>query len=265
MLTIDIGNSRIKWALFNDSSIDFKALKYGAFRYNAENFEDALTHANLPVTSSTLEISFVTDHKLKPRLISWLKKHNSGKFNFANTQAKQCHITNAYQQPDKLGVDRWLAMIAGYNLHPIMPHETLCIIDCGTAITLDMLDSKGCHLGGLIIPGYQTMVQSLINNTGNIASFERDKDLTPTTGELAISTEASIVKGCTQCITGGLFDIISHHKKNGASRIKCIITGGDGKWISDTLNTLSPDNVQTSYNPYLVLQGLVLASLNTYT
>lgn len=263
VLAIDIGNSRVKWALFSGNPADCNVLKHGAFHYSAENFEAALMHANLPVTSARLEISFVADQQLKSRLVNWLKNNKAGKINFAKTPARQGCVINSYQQPDKMGVDRWLAMIAGYHLQPLTPDKALCIIDCGTAITLDMLNFNGQHLGGLIMPGLHMMIKSLAGNTGKLPSFNFNPNTTPITEGLATTTESSIIKGCTQCIISGLFDSINHHQKNSPPPIKCIVTGGDGEWVATALNTLSPDTLQTSYNPYLVLQGLVFASSKT--
>ncbi|VAW56224.1 Pantothenate kinase type III, CoaX-like [hydrothermal vent metagenome] len=269
MLVIDIGNSRIKWALYIGEPRLFHVHSQSAFDYTKENFEDQLNQANLPITSSTIEISCVVGDALKMRMLKWLGKNNRKKVNFAQTQAQQCNITNSYVRPGKMGVDRWLAMIAAFDLHAPEHNEILCVIDCGTAITLDMLNARGQHLGGTIMPGFKTMIQSLVNNTSDIEYSHllvRHKTLKE---GLANTTHDAILKGCTQLIVGGLFNMVWRNQTNASTPIKCIITGGDGKWVANALK-LSLDatpnvELQTSYNPYLVLQGLVIAALHDKT
>ncbi|WP_352284776.1 type III pantothenate kinase, partial [Pseudoalteromonas sp. Q18-MNA-CIBAN-0097] len=71
----------------------------------------------------------------------------------------------AYEHVGNLGIDRWLALIAGFTLYP----NTACIVvDAGTATTIDVLDSEGLHLGGWILPGLDLMTSSLTQNTQRV-------------------------------------------------------------------------------------------------
>ena len=74
----------------------------------------------------------------------------------AKPEAFAYGVTNAYAQPEKLGIDRWLGMIACYNLYS----SGFCLAGCGTAITVDVVDSTGQHQGGLISPGLLLMKES---------------------------------------------------------------------------------------------------------
>ncbi len=64
-------------------------------------------------------------------------------------------VTSAYQQPQRLGVDRWLALLGGYS----MGVTDAMIIDAGSAITVDLLKKDGQHLGGAILPGFNTSLE----------------------------------------------------------------------------------------------------------
>ena len=70
-------------------------------------------------------------------------------------------ISNSYAEPQKWGVDRWLALAAGYA----RTQSACCVIDVGTAITVDMCDAQGHHLGGLIAPGLNALHRALRSST----------------------------------------------------------------------------------------------------
>ena len=67
---------------------------------------------------------------------------------------------------ESLGVDRWLALLAA---HRHAPTEPLMVLDCGSAITLDLLVVGGRHLGGYIVPGLALMRSSLLSETAGVA------------------------------------------------------------------------------------------------
>lgn len=245
MLTIDVGNSRIKWAVIKQGVIK----EHGEAEYSESDFENVLSSMGMPVLKN-VSISFVAQPDLKLKLQRWLIARGSVSVFFAKTLARQRGITNSYRQPENMGVDRWLAMIAAYTLCEIANNDAVCVIDCGTAITLDVLDASGQHAGGLILPGFRVMVGSLVNNTGNIStpgSMLYSEDLN---SGLATSTQESVAKGCARLINEGMSGIVKSCEKNIAGKLHCVVTGGDGEWVA---KTLAYDN---TYNPYLVLQGL---------
>jgi len=252
MLAIDIGNSRFKWAMFSGDAI----LCHGAFEYRFENFQSRLNSAELPYTTDLVMISSVADKELNNLLIKWLKVNRYKEFSFAETQSEQCKVINSYKTPTNMGVDRWLAMIAAFKLCRAKTDELVCVVDCGTAITLDVINSQGRHMGGLILPGYQTMIQSLVKKTSNIQGFDDNKYNALFISGLAASTQEAIFKGCSQLIIGGISGIIRSQQEKSDGKIHCIITGGDGKWLSEALTC------SNLYNPFLVLQGLSFTSTN---
>jgi len=252
MLAIDIGNSRFKWAMFSGDVI----LCHGAFEYRFENFQSRLNSAELPYTTDLVMISSVADKELNNMFIKWLKENSYKDFSFAETRSEQCKVINSYKTPTNMGVDRWLAMIAAFRICSAKTDELICVVDCGTAITLDVLSAQGRHMGGLILPGYRTMIQSLVRKASNIQGFDDTKYDTFLASGLAVSTQEAISKGCSQLIIGGVSGIISSQQKKSAGKIHCIITGGDGEWLSGALTC------SNLYNPFLVLQGLRFTSTN---
>jgi len=267
MIAVDIGNSRVKWALFNAGEI----VEHGVFAYTKDavkkDFELKLCEANLPKFASSIVVSCVAGADIKQRFIDWLKENNFTEWRFAETRSKQCAIVNAYKDPAKMGVDRWLAMIAAFDLCDAKNNELICVIDCGTAITLDILNAQGVHIGGLIMPGYQTMVQSLIKQTGNIESFEQIGFNHAQNSGLACSTQDAILKGCSQLVSGGVAGVLQRQLTEEITKVNCVVSGGDGQWLTDALTTdrqpreMTGVTIQASdYRPFLVLQGLYLSS-----
>lgn len=245
MLAIDVGNSRIKWAVISQGVIN----EHGEAGYSESSFETVLSSMGMPELKN-VHISFVAKVDLKLKLERWLSARGCEVVVFAKTRARQHGVVNSYKQPENMGVDRWLAMIAAYELCDIASHDAVCVVDCGTAITLDLVDAAGQHTGGLILPGFRAMVGSLIGSASNInisGSLEYSDDLN--TG-LATSTQESVAKGCARLINEGVSSMVKSCEKNIAGKLHCVVTGGDGEWVAKTLA------YENTYNSYLVLQGL---------
>ena len=166
MLAIDIGNTRIKWALYKNGQI----LVRNAVGYDRVTLEVVLNGEKLPVASNRVLISNVAGDQIKLQVTRFLEAHKCDDYSFVKTQSLQCSVSNSYDVVENMGVDRWLAMIAAYHSPLRGSQEAVCVVDCGTAITLDVVGSDGKHLGGLIMPGFQTMYKSLMKQTGDISS-----------------------------------------------------------------------------------------------
>ncbi len=90
---------------------------------------------------------------------------------YPHAQAKQLGVTNGYQEPTRLGIDRWLGLIAAR-------HEDLrpsLLVGSGTALTIDALTGQGQHLGGLIAPGMRilTALQASDPSTAIVSLIRR--------------------------------------------------------------------------------------------
>jgi type III pantothenate kinase len=93
-------------------------------------------------------------------------KAGATRVDFVVSTAELAGVRNAYPEPGLLGVDRWVAVIGAYHL----ARGACCVVDVGTAATLDTVDASGQHLGGFIVPGPQMMVRSLHAGTSNLAA-----------------------------------------------------------------------------------------------
>lgn len=236
-LLIDIGNSRLKWALDRDGSIDFGA----AIAYRQIAFAESLSRqwqhlpkpngiavasvAAKPVLADVLALAAT----LWPDVIPMLPQSSAHAFG----------VENAYQQPTRLGVDRWLSLIAAH----VDYRGNVCVADCGTAITIDAVAASGQHLGGLICPGMATMQSALIANT---AALQCDNAVP--FPELASATGQAIANGALMAAVG----LIETSVKHLAARHRLVLTGGDAEIIGSALN------VDAVVDSLLVFKGLAI-------
>lgn len=238
ILLVDIGNTRLKWV-----------------QHQAGEFyqSDAITHVNKCINSELLTAwqALETPQKIYLAVVS-SRIVRQAIFDVAeqlwpNVQIQEVRtqkyakgVTNAYPKPEKLGVDRWLALLAAYHYY----NAPVCVVDCGTAITLDVLDQQGMHLGGMIMPGLTMMKQALQKGTAdlNICSELHKQGL-------ANDTEAAIFNGNLTAVKGFIEFGLAQYKKP----LQLIVTGGDAEFITSTLKLDAIVDIE------LVFKGLALS------
>jgi type III pantothenate kinase len=126
----------------------------------------------------------------------------------------------------------------------------LCVVDAGTAVTIDAMDKTGQHLGGQIIPGPKLMAAALSKETSNIGALkEIARDPGPGMGLFAKNTGGAVQCGTLSAVCGAI-DRASKTMRAAGLRPKIVLTGGDASRILKQLD----GNVL--HRPHLVLQGL---------
>ncbi len=158
------------------------------------------------------------------------------------SKASEFGVRNAYRQAEKLGVDRWLALVAARH-HYQLP---ACIVDCGTAITVDLIDAEGVHQGGLICPGLALMKKSLTQNTAALQLDETQLNKADYAPGLANFTGAAIHSGALYAACG----LIEHVLKRQVNPVQLIMTGGDAAVVAPQLG------IKSIIDTDLVLRGL---------
>lgn len=158
-------------------------------------------------------------------------------------------IKNCYQQPETLGVDRWLTLLVAKA-----SNTAAIIIDAGTAITLDVITADGEHKGGWIAPGMKLMQESLIQRSTRLRVTEEVPNET-----LGTATERAIFLGCRASLRGFVAEALSAaysalDTRNDAaiSNVAVWCTGGDSEYLR--LAELR----YAEMRPHLVLEGLAL-------
>jgi len=244
-LLIDAGNTRLKWAVADRREI----LRSGTVRYEKIREKGFTTLASrLPRRVEAAMISNVAGVSFGTRLAGFLGIHCGVQPHFVIPSRSAHGITNGYRRPRQLGADRWAAMIGARA----ETKSALCIVDAGTAITIDALDRDGRHLGGQILPGLRLMADSLKRQTNGI----RDLTIRPVdTGTgmklFATTTERAIPAGSLNAICGAIERSVRIMRQDGL-RPKLVITGGGAPRIISELG------MPSVHRPHLVLQGLAV-------
>jgi type III pantothenate kinase len=156
-LLIDAGNTRVKWIRAEGGALDESSFGHG----DHEAFLEAARKAKSDAPDRIL-LSSVSGLGLSRALVAACDEVWGLRVRRLVSPARQAGITNAYTSPETLGIDRWLALIAAARLRGL----PLVVMDLGTATTLDAVDESGRHLGGLILPGPVTMLESLSQDAG---------------------------------------------------------------------------------------------------
>jgi type III pantothenate kinase len=237
-LLVDIGNSRLKWGL----EVDQKISQSMALFHQSTNFSQHLAkNWQAFVPPKILAISSVSSDAIKWEVIGLAQQlWKDVKIIIAKSTAKAFGIQNSYLQPEKLGIDRWLALIAGYNHY----QQAVWIVDCGTAITVDFINAQGQHQGGLISPGLQLMKTALSTHTATL-NFSKEKRYNL---GLANQTDKGIFNGTLYAATGLIEQAINQQPL----KSMLILTGGDAQIIAKNLS------FPVIIEPDLVLKGLAL-------
>jgi type III pantothenate kinase len=162
ILLADVGNSRIKWVSCEQG--EFQAR--GRAAHGEESWAElaARLWAELPRPARVVIVS-VAGPKVRAALAAWIRQTWAIEAEFVVSTAAACGIRNAYAEPERLGADRWVAMIAARAL---LGPRTCYVVDCGTAVTIDALAADGRHLGGVIVPGMRLMREALYRETRQI-------------------------------------------------------------------------------------------------
>jgi type III pantothenate kinase len=227
-LLLDIGNSRIKYAL-NTQANEF-VVKY------CQHVDDI---AEFGSQIDKVVLASVRSNQLTQQTIGRCQQLGIEVVE-VTTQAHAFGITCAYQHYQNLGVDRWLAVLAA-RLHTDLP---AAVIDAGTAVTCDIVVGQQ-HVGGWIAPGFEMMRQAVTANADRVFG----DTLRPTELSLGTSTEACVNMGCLALLRGMIHEAETLLSQQG-NEYHIFLCGGD----IDLLSACQTSHI--SIKPNLVLEGL---------
>jgi type III pantothenate kinase len=243
-LLIDAGNSSIKWNLYDAGNKQFLRPPQ-AFLWRSDDLS-ALLHAQwggLKSIKSVL-LANVAGQTVEQAIQQWATT-NHQQARIITTQSNAFGVRNAYKNPEQLGVDRWLAVLAAVTLRP---EQNLCIVSSGTAITVDTVTDQGHHRGGLIVPGPQLMKKALLQHTHGVKIEQDTAELSPFTD----STSAAVNHGVLLAAVGFIDRAIADIETELGNTVTKLITGGDAQTISAHSHHIFISE------PELVLKGLAL-------
>lgn len=235
-LVFDLGNSRLKWALADPGLQPGGALPYG------EGFVDRLeaTFDAYARPKRVLAVSVAAAENTE-LLARWLKARWNLVLEQVSAQAAQLGVTNSYAEPTRLGADRWAALIGARA----RASGSVCVVDCGTAVTIDALDAEGVFRGGVILPGLALQREVLLRRTRGI----RAADGTASSC-LARDTADAVAAGTLHGLAGAIDRILDKQAAALGAEPQVLITGGDAPAVQPCMQHAS------THVPDLVLEGV---------
>ena len=242
ILTVDIGNSRIKWASWQAEKIVARGVVAYTVDKSADAFDELFSVLEKPAFIFAVSVA---GDKLSTGLDEWSRQRWQLGVKFLKTEKQFNNIINAYEDPRQHGADRWAAVVAS---HQSCPGFSVCVINAGTAITFDLINKNGQHLGGYILPSFVTMHNALLADTANVKSVF---NVGFNENSVPDNTNDAVNQGLHIFLQAGIREICQSAKQKMDSPMQIIISGGFAKTILDY-----PDMPGMAYKPDLVMQGL---------
>ena len=242
-LLIDIGNSRIKWACLRDGRLEDPEVLAYKDRDRAELFERVMQVKERP---DQVWIANVAGEDIGIGLTSAIRNEWKIAPVFARVEPECKGVTNAYHDITQLGIDRWLSVVAGW----VRYRAPVCVVSCGTALTINGVSDTGRHLGGLIVPGLHMMQAALIRETSGIKAEPGD-DFTI---EFGVSTAECVNYGAVRALVSVVDHVAVEMAERYGQALRRIITGG----YAGQVNALLANKFD--HDPHLVLNGLAIVA-----
>ena len=245
LLTIDIGNSSIKAAIFDKNKLihQFREKYLSEFISIIKNHP----HENIAICSVVPEMTKNLSVKIKEefRIIP-----------FILTKDIKSNIEIEYKTPETLGIDRLCSAEGAYFLlknsekyNEYRDGVYILTIDFGTATTINIIEYPGKFIGGLIAPGIEMMFESLNEKTAQLP----DVNVSHFSSIIGNDTNSSIASGVVSSITGMIKKTINYLKKGKSGKdIFIYITGGNAKKITPYFSF-----------EFIYEEGLVLYGVNS--
>lgn len=266
-LLIDLGNTRLKWACYQDKKIN--AVRGHA--YDADQLSTFFSREWADITKpNKVYVSSDVAPPITEKLQQWAQTQWGVQVQVITPKNHAYGVKNAYENPLQLGSDRWAALVAVKN----NIKQPAIIIDCGTAITVDAITASGVHQGGMIVPGIQLMRNALLKGTHKIETTTDHKEISLASNTLASNTMDGIRSGVLSAAVAFINSAVERvnsilvkqqstvqstaratMQKN--MQIQNIITGGDAEIMLPLLEEIF------LHKPNLVLEGLAVILDNT--
>ncbi len=231
VLAVDAGNSRIKWGVWEDE-------------WSTQGITATVQLDTLEAAWSSLLPCYAVyaSNVAGPHVRSWLDEWAGARgieVHWLTSRHEQCGVRNAYREPSQLGTDRWASLIAAWRI----VRGAALVVNAGTAVTIDTLDSAGVFRGGVILPGLALMASALVSGTAGLPAAP---------GAFAVfpdNTADAIASGALVAVCGAI-DRMSNALVESGATPQIVLSGGAAPAIAARLG-MPVLNV-----PYLVLEGL---------
>ena len=238
ILAVDAGNSRVKWALH-----DGRSFVREGWAMHADLAALDAQWSSLP-TPSVIVIANVAGDGIGERLRRFSERWKTAP-RWVSSSRSQAGVSNRYDEPSQLGIDRWAALIGARRLSS----DPCVVVNAGTAMTVDALTEKGEFIGGIIVPGFDLMHESLAAHTARLSAERGNFTSFPHT------TRDAITSGAIQALCGAVERMRDAMLAAGNREPVLIFSGGAGELVARHMGR--PVRIVDK----LVLEGLVQIAL----
>lgn len=240
-LLIDAGNTRLKWSYIGSQG---ERMVSQYVDYARGQLDTCLLYLlkDLPVVQRIILVHVLGKEVEQP--LEVLADQQGISLHFIRSQQQAYGVQVAYPDPSRLGADRFVAMVAAKRLFPT---QACIVVDAGTAVTIDALDSTGKHYGGLILTGLRLSGESLIARS---KAAHMNQLVLDDIQLFASDTLQAIGSGSVFGLAGSIDGICSKMSRQFEQPVNLILTGGDAAFLQPYL--INNYNLQ----PDLVMQGL---------
>ena len=229
-LLVDVGNTATKWRLANAEGL----MDVGGSVSDVANLCQCVEAEAWSVAG----LASVASDAADAELIAALTASREATVHRATAQSTCLGLVSSYAEPERMGVDRWLAMLAAHARN----EGALCVIDAGTAVTVDLVSAEGVHEGGYILPGADLMRRALSNETDRIQVGALEAPaIAP-----GNNTQACVTAGSWRAVLGAVESTMAAYPEH-----RPLLTGGSA-------STLRGFGLTAIVSPDLVMEGLRL-------
>jgi len=245
-LALDVGNTRLKWALYERPHPDAPVLAQGA--EFLENIERLAEGPWAPMAAPQRMLGcIVAGDAVRRRVQEQMAQLWDVAPQWVVPSPSEAGLTNGYDHPTRLGADRWVAMVgARQRMWAQGPARPLVVVMVGTAVTVEAIDQHGTFLGGLILPGHGIMLRALESGTAGLHVPTGEVRPFPT------NTSDALTSGGTYAIAGACERMVQHLQAHTGMVPMCVMTGGAG-W------KMAPSMVR----PFELVENLIFDGLLT--
>ncbi|WP_299019969.1 type III pantothenate kinase [uncultured Tepidimonas sp.] len=243
LLALDVGNTRLKWALYEAPRPGARLLAHGVqFLENIETLAEgdwrALRAPHWVLGSIVAGAG--ARHRVEEQLELW-----DAPVHWVVPSATEAGLVNGYDHPARLGSDRWVAMIGARQRLLARGQRRPCVVVMvGTAVTVEAIDAEGRFLGGLILPGHGIMLRALESGTAGLHVPTGEVRAFPT------NTSDALTSGGTYAIAGAVQRMVDNLRAHTGQEPVCLMTGGAGWKMAPHMTV-----------PFELVEGLIFDGL----
>ncbi|MCX7662904.1 MAG: type III pantothenate kinase [Tepidimonas fonticaldi] len=243
LLALDVGNTRLKWALYEAPGPGARLLAHGV--QFLENIETLAEGDWRPLRAPRWVLGSIVAgagvrHRVEEQLelwdapVQWVVPGNA-----------EAGLINGYDHPARLGPDRWVAMIGARQRLLARGEPRPCVVVMvGTAVTVEAIDAEGRFLGGIILPGHGIMLRALESGTAGLHVPTGEVRAFPT------NTSDALTSGGTFAIAGAVQRMVDNLRAHTGHEPVCLMTGGAGWKMAPHMTV-----------PFELVEGLIFDGL----